>query len=61
MTDEEIKAIAQQSGMEEFWGTRDDGTNYPYWEGWEDQMLRFARALLDPSSQPTSEGGADGP
>jgi hypothetical protein len=57
MTDEEIKAIAQQSGIEEFWGTRDDGTNYPYWEGWEDQMLNFARALLDPSSQPTSEGG----
>ena len=60
MTDEEIKAIAQQSGMEEFWGTRDDGTNYPYWEGWENQMLNFARALLDPSSQPTSEGGFDG-
>jgi hypothetical protein len=56
MTDEEIKVIAQESGMEEFWGTRDDGINYPYWEGWEDQMLRFARAILDPSIQPTSEG-----
>jgi hypothetical protein len=55
MTDEEIKVIAQESGMEEFWGTRDDSTNYSYWEGWEDQMLRFARALLDPIGQPTRE------
>lgn len=47
MTDEEILKLAETCGFDTFVGEKDDGTQSDYWEFWEDQLLKFARAMYD--------------
>ena len=42
MTNPEIIELAKTCGLDTFAGEKDDGTNCDYWEGWEDQLLKFA-------------------
>jgi hypothetical protein len=45
MTNEQILKLAELSGLNSFTGEKDDGTDSEYWEGWEDQLLKFALAV----------------
>jgi hypothetical protein len=45
MTDEQILKLAETCGFEWFTGEKDDGTQSDYWECWEQQLLKFARAI----------------
>lgn len=45
MTDEQILELAKSSGLDSFTGEKDDGANSEYWEGWEDQLLKFGKAI----------------
>ena len=47
MTEEKIFKLAIECGMDQMNGTRDDGTNGFYWEGWDEQLLKFARAIYE--------------
>ena len=53
MTNEQILELAKTGGFDWFTGEKDDGTNCDYCECWEDQLLKFARAIY-------SEGFSDG-
>jgi len=44
-TDEKILELAKSSGLDSFTGENDGGENSEYWEGWEDQLLKFGKAI----------------
>ena len=45
MTDEQILEVAKTCGFIEMIGERDDETDGVYYECWEEQLLKFARAI----------------
>ena len=45
MTDEQILELAKTCGFDEFVGEKDDETDGVYWQCWEEQLLKFARAI----------------
>jgi hypothetical protein len=45
MTDAEIFELATECGMDDMIGERDDETRGRYWEGWDEQLLKFAQAI----------------
>jgi hypothetical protein len=45
MTDEQIIKLAKTCGFDEFVGEKDDETDGVYWQCWEEQLLKFARAI----------------
>ena len=45
MTNEQILKLAETCGFDSFNGEKDDGTQSDYWECWEEQLLKFARAI----------------
>jgi hypothetical protein len=45
MTNEQILELAEKCGFDSFTGEKDDGTQSDYWECWEQQLLKFARAI----------------
>ena len=45
MTDEQILKLAKSCGMDNFTGRTVEDKLSPYWECWEEQLLKFARAL----------------
>ena len=47
MTDEQILKLAKTCGFDEFVGEKDDETDGVYWQCWEEQLLKFARSLLE--------------
>ena len=47
MSDEQILKLAKTFGFDDMIGERDDETDGVYWECWEEQLLKFARHLLD--------------
>jgi len=47
MTNEQILELAKTCGFDTFVGEKDDGTNCDYWECWEEQLLKFARAIIE--------------
>lgn len=57
MSDEQILKLAKTFGFDDMIGERDDETDGVYWECWEEQLLKFARHLLDYGF---SEGHKDG-
>ena len=44
MTDEDILKLAKTCGFDYFTGTTEEDSS-PYWECWEDQLLRFAQII----------------
>ena len=57
MSDEQILKLAKTFGFDDMIGERDDETDGVYWECWVEQLLKFARHLLDYGF---SEGHKDG-
>jgi hypothetical protein len=55
MTDEQIFKLAITCGLDEFVGEMDDETNGRYWEGWDEQLLKFAREMYDKGREYESE------
>ena len=47
MTDEQILELAKSCGMDNFTGRTDEDKLSPYWECWEEQLLKFARAIIE--------------
>jgi hypothetical protein len=47
MTEEQILELAKTCGFDSFTGKKDDGTQSDYWECWEEQLLKFARAIRE--------------
>jgi hypothetical protein len=47
LSNKEILKLAKTCGFDSFTGEKDDGTNSNYWECWEEQLLKFARAMYD--------------
>tara|TARA_B110000503_G_scaffold109104_1_gene163158 strand:- start:432 stop:665 length:234 start_codon:yes stop_codon:yes gene_type:complete len=45
MTDEQLLELAKTYGFDEFVGEKDDETDGVYWQCWEEQLLKFARAI----------------
>lgn len=57
MTNKEILELAKSCGMDNFTGRTDEDKLSPYWECWEEQLLKFARAIRQDGY---SEGYDDG-
>jgi hypothetical protein len=53
MTNPEILKLAETCGFDTFVGEKDDETDGIYYQFWEEQLLKFARAIY-------SEGFSDG-
>ena len=53
MTNSEILKLAETCGFDTFVGEKDDETDGIYYQFWEEQLLKFARAIY-------SEGFSDG-
>ena len=53
MTNPEILKLAETCGIDTFVGEKDDETDGIYYQFWEEQLLKFARAIY-------SEGFSDG-
>ena len=51
MTDEQIFELAKTCGFDEFVGEKDDETDGVYWQCWEEQLLKFARAIREDAYQ----------
>jgi hypothetical protein len=47
MTNPEILELAKTCGFDDMIGERDDETDGVYYECWEDQLLKFARAIRE--------------
>lgn len=47
MTEEQIFEIAKSYGFDEFVGEMDDETDGRYWQSWDEQLLKFARAIYE--------------
>jgi len=45
MTDEQILELAKSCGMDNFTGRTDEDKLSPYWECWEEQLLKFAQLM----------------
>jgi hypothetical protein len=47
MTDEQILTLAKTCGFDDMIGEKDDETDGVYYECWEEQLLKFARAIRE--------------
>lgn len=47
MTTEEILELAKSCGMDNFTGRTVEDKLSPYWECWEDQLLKFAQVIYE--------------
>ena len=54
MTNEEILELAKTCGFDSFTGEKGD-----YWECWEDQLLKFAKAMYDKGRDDEAEQYVD--
>ena len=45
MTNAQILELAKSCGMDNFTGRTDEDKLSPYWECWEEQLLKFAQAI----------------
>lgn len=45
MTNKEILELAKSCGMDNFTGRTDEDKLSPYWECWEEQLLKFAQEI----------------
>jgi len=57
MTTEQIIELAKTCGFEEFIGERDDETDGVYYQFWEEQLLKFARAIYEEGRESASCDG----
>jgi hypothetical protein len=59
MTDEKILELAKTCGFDSFTGEKDDGTQTDYWECWEEQLLKFAKAIYEEGYDDGYSDGCD--
>jgi len=45
MTNAQILELAKSCGMDNFTGRTDEDKLSPYWECWEEQLLKFAQLM----------------
>lgn len=47
MTNAQILELAKSCGMDNFTGRTDEDKLSPYWECWEEQLLKFAQLMYE--------------
>ena len=60
MTKEQILELAKTCGFDDMIGERDDETDGVYYECWEDQLLKFAKAMCDKGYDEGYKSGSTG-